>query len=61
MALVFPQQWLVRTNSLKGLPNIRFDYALTMTVLSRLSAVTVQTIFQDRNMIVPARPPARAV
>jgi len=45
MALVFPQQWLVRTNSLKGLPNIRFDYALTMTVLSRLSAVTVQTIF----------------
>ena len=45
MALIFPQQWTSKTNSLVGLPYLRFEYALAMTVLSRLSAVTVQTIF----------------
>ena len=45
MALTFPQQWTSKTNSLVGLPYLRFEYALAMTVLSRLSAVTVQTIF----------------
>ncbi len=45
MALIFPQQWTSKTNSLVDLPNIPFNCALAMTVLSRLSAVTVQTIF----------------
>ncbi len=45
MALIFPQQWTSKTNSLVDLPNIPFNSALAMTVLSRLSAVTVQTIF----------------
>jgi len=45
MALIFPHQWTTKTNSLVDLPNIPFNYALAMTALSRLSAVTVQTIF----------------